>query len=107
MIVELDPSDMEVIVYVLEIALVRALLMAIWVSGDEKEESPESVIFRQRFEEWRPKPPPPNEKVLLVSASILTGAVRQVGRTSRPKKSESLLLLFFRGIDKVNSGWFL
>ena len=31
----------------LEMALVRALLMAIWVSG---EESPESVIFRQRLQ---------------------------------------------------------
>ena len=36
----------------LEIALVRALLMAIWVSGDEKEESPESVIFRQRLQSY-------------------------------------------------------
>ena len=41
----------------LEMALVRALLMASWVvsqqsslSGEEKEDSPESVIFRQRLE---------------------------------------------------------
>ena len=33
----------------LEMALVRALLMASWVSGDENDDSPESVIFRHRL----------------------------------------------------------
>ena len=55
----------------------------------------------------------------LVSVSILTGAVRQVGRTSNPKKSgsanlnrskafkdlpELLLLAALPGIERANSG---